>query len=307
MFACTLAHVCLVLAQTDSFADVNIEGVYNGSPATAEVLLDYRVASIEVLKHGFGYGRTQSLVAVVEPPPRLPPSCLPPTQDAALLIPAPRTAVGKLVLDTSRVPATEAERRGSFWVTGPELRATYSALLPSSTIPQYDPSSGTYNISGLEYREGSSTDPLFGGLASRGVARDLKLKYEDYVKFAAAGAVCTAMIRYALSPLELVKTQLQVCQPGRFASPAGGTEEPSWKRCAKVIMQSADIIEKNRSSTPAPCGPSAEASPPSSLAVSPGVKMLFRGADASLVVGLLLGGASFVQVGRLGQRNACSS
>ena len=136
-------------------------------------------------------------------------------------------------------------RGGSYWFQLDELLDNQYALLPSSIIPVFDESTGTYFVSELEdkaggrsnwspkrfggakgnksnngqkrgnARRGSSArdDPYFGSLGSKGVQREVELTTNDYVRFAAAGAVCTALIRTALSPLELIKTQLQLAPP----------------------------------------------------------------------------------------------
>ena len=93
--------------------------------------------------------------------------------------------------------------------------------------------------------------------------------------------MCTALIRFGLSPLELVKTQLQLNPKhygGEEATPAGGSSaEPAWKRIGSDIMSSPGGGKRR-------------------FGISPGVQLLFRGADASAVVGFLLGGISFAQV-----------
>ena len=60
--------------------------------------------------------------------------------------------------------------------------------------------------------------------------RELPLTSTDYAKFAVAGAVCTSFIRTALSPLELIKTQLQLAPDGFYSSDGGAAAVVSGAR-----------------------------------------------------------------------------
>jgi hypothetical protein len=266
---------------------VEFDGQHDGSPASADGLLDLRVATVRVVSPGFGYGTTQPFAVVIEPPPAIPTNAAP--APGCVGLPAPRAARGKAALDYFGRQQSEAERRGDFWLTpGPELANEFTALLPSSLVPELVDGTYRLNVEALDARGGNrNSDPVFGGVAAKGVSREVELTAADYAKVAAAGAVCTALIRTALSPLELIKTRLQLSAPGAYDY----GPDPAWKVCAESIMDSAqrggdDVIASD----------GGQSGGLLVRVVGARAAVLFRGADASGAVGLVLGGASFVQV-----------
>lgn len=279
-------------------------------------------------------------------------------------LPLPRPAVARAVLrsrvDNTKSGSTEMARRGSYWFNLDELLDNQFALLPSSTIPVFNESSGTYFVSELEdsktrrkkrktnylstwrlENKYSRADPIFGALGTKGVQRDLELTPNDYLRFAAAGAICTAFIRTVLSPLELVKTQMQLAPPGSFGStvregtqyelqqdkrmdqsssvnssvvhfpPMGGREIESrsaWLQCAVELMDMPVFFEDKKETCSSNIPESSvnysayekhykyQDDYGTMLPTKAGVGILFRGADASGTVGLVLGAISFAQV-----------
>lgn len=266
---------------------VEFYGDHGGAVALADGLLDLRVNAIRVVSQGFGYGTTQPLAVVIEPPPPIPESAAPMPNCVGL--PPQRAARGKAVLDYFGRQQSEAKRRGDFWLTpGPELANEFTALLPSSLVPELVDGTYRLNVDALDTRGGSrNSDPVFGGVAAKGVSREVKLTPKDYAKVAAAGALCTALIRIVLSPLELVKTRLQLSPPDVYKD----ANEPAWKVCAESIMDSAESPDADTRA-------SSEEGSGGFVAQIVGARtaVLFRGADASGAVGVVLGGASFVQV-----------
>lgn len=252
--------------------EVSIDGVYDGELAVAAADLDFAVATVEVVNPGFGYGSTQDLEVQISPP----------ALDANA---GGRSATAAAQLSTTDA-STTAGTNPDVWLPRRVMLNEFSELLPSSMMPYYDQTRRRYIIPEVEFTppKSATQDPIFGGLAARPVQRELSLTPTRFVKFAAAGAVCTAIIRASLSPLELVKTQLQLAPKGTFVQVGkDGETRPDWLVCAEALMEPQYAVMPQEPTV-------------NERARGGGVANLFRGADASGVTGLVLGGLSFAQV-----------
>eukprot|EP00439_Symbiodinium_sp_Y106_P040859 s989_g5.t1 len=79
----------------------------------------------------------------------------------------------------------------------------------------------------------ASLDPLFGPLGRSPVARERALDSSQYLRLAISGAVCSAVVRAVLQPLEVVKTTQQLSPPSE--KDAGETGD--FQSTAKSLLE----------------------------------------------------------------------
>ena len=113
------------------------------------------------------------------------------------------------------IPIGDAERR----FRGSSDRLT--KLLPSAYLPAFDAGRGRYVVRELANfsRFGGEEDSVFGP-RSLAFARIEEVTPAQYALLGACGAVCTAAAHVVLTPLEVVKTRIQVDGDGDGAGPA---------------------------------------------------------------------------------------
>ncbi|CAE7458399.1 mcfN [Symbiodinium sp. CCMP2456] len=79
----------------------------------------------------------------------------------------------------------------------------------------------------------ASLDPLFGPLGRSPVARERALDASQYLRLAISGAVCSAVVRAVLQPLEVVKTTQQLSPP----SEKNAGETGDFQSTAKSLLE----------------------------------------------------------------------
>lgn len=185
--------------------------------ATAELLAEYEVASLDVSEPGSGY--------LVDEPPTV--SVLAPVGSAAAVSrnPAPaREAVRATPRMSPRaedVPSgaalrelagrLEAEGGLALPVLSPKEKVQVERL-PPNLIPRLQPSDGRYALP-IEVSPG-----LFGRGAAKPVERKARLSGTASASLFLAGGLCSATAHTALTPIDVVKTRLQ-SDPPEFSGP----------------------------------------------------------------------------------------
>ena len=174
--------------------------------ARAKVAFDYEVDALKIDAGGSGYAEGGSLAVAFDPP------YYPPKYGA-------RTAAATVTVGRDpallAIPIGDAERR----FRGSSDRLT--KLLPSAYLPAFDAGRGRYVVRELANfsRFGGEEDSVFGP-RSLAFARIEEVTPAQYALLGACGAVCTAAAHVVLTPLEVVKTRIQVDGDGGGAGPA---------------------------------------------------------------------------------------
>jgi hypothetical protein len=168
-------------------------------PARAAALLDREVDRIELLEGGAGYVKQIGANVTIDPP----------VLCGGELDGEAATAVAEL---------SPVERRKTgppdMTYTPSSLSSQLGQLLPPGVALGYNPLRGQYVVLAkeLDLMRGTSTmmDPIFGPVGKSPLERESKLSLDDYLRLALSGGICIMMVRTGLTPLEIVKTRLQV-------------------------------------------------------------------------------------------------
>ncbi|KAL1528483.1 hypothetical protein AB1Y20_009826 [Prymnesium parvum] len=237
------------LVEVEPPRDESGQLLFDGVKAEAIALLDSYVSSIAFDSCVSGYSRDQPVSLSIAPPPASadasPASAAASPSHAYPLKPsatpyAPLGAVSQELLEL--LPLTQRPDRSENGTFSLEL-ATLAAFQSRQAVALGAPR-------GAPRRR--STNP-FGILGNAPVEREVRLTRDDYFRFAASGAVCTAVVRSALAPIDVVKTLMQAA-PHAYPSLGEGLR---------------------------------------SLYRGGGVRGLFLGVDVTLAAALLLGGCGF--------------
>jgi len=200
-----------------------------GVAATAAASLESGVVRLVLEDGGRGYARDQPLSLDVAPPQ----------------LPGGRGAVATLRLAYTDLEALASEGPFSSYYPEDSVSGELLRLLPPTVRPArlqdgnysfplaapsalseglqrnggrsgFDVNMESYlyaarSTSGLRQKLpfAADRDPTFGPLGTSPVVREASLTATDYLAFAASGAVCTSLVRTALTPLDVAKTLMQ--------------------------------------------------------------------------------------------------
>ena len=243
----------------------NGNGLIKPRAAKAVADMEYKIASIDLLRGGNGYVSNEPPTITI-PPPEEDPDWFLNVQEQPEMRMVP-------VNDIPHIQAEVTEMRYAdgnvafFSSVAPKpprqvdmalidrLQRDPLELIPSTVRPtlQRDPKTGKmlYSISSLFElspftKQTASTaeylspfyrayDPVFGGVGRVPVTKGASaLKASEYARLALSGAVCTVVVRTALNPLELIKTKQQL-----------GNDEELWSFAQKRARSKATKVEES--------------------------------------------------------------
>ena len=189
--------------------------------AIAKAELEYEIASIQVTEEGNGFVATEPPKVYITPPDQEPDWFVDFTEFATT-----RQSFGASVVEMRGPKGNLAYSPNGY---RPTLDVRYPLrrfredpilLLPTVVRPEVD-NLARYNIprvtaiatneNVLDNPRFRAIDPLFGAIGALPAQKAAtELKSDEYARLAAAGAICTVLVRTALNPLELIKTKLQL-------------------------------------------------------------------------------------------------
>ncbi|KAL7552101.1 hypothetical protein ACHAWF_015313 [Thalassiosira exigua] len=210
----------------------------DGASATANAILEYEVTGIDVTDEGSGYASEKPINIVIDPPPRASRGFGGSRSAFAVSYPKGKSTSYKSFIGSgsnSYVSATLSNVDTSQWVAGP-TSSQLLALLPSGFGLQYDDALERYILSrassssnwddilggSLEGQTFKAINPIFGFRGRSPIEREKTLDLSKVLRFMASGAVCSSVAHFSLTPIDVVKTKVQI-QPDVYDSGIVGT------------------------------------------------------------------------------------
>jgi hypothetical protein len=179
--------------------------------------------------------------------------------------------------------------------------------LPPSTLPVFlDPATGRFRAAlgdgGLAQArsqgdgrlgddDDAGYDPVFGPRAAKGVSKDDALTYDALGKLAFSGAVCASAAHFALTPIELTKTRMQLLSQARAAAAGAALADPRDASSSPSSSQAPGDVSAAAVALPPPPNPVETLR--AIYRDEGGLKGLYQGADSSAVGYFVAGAVGF--------------